>query len=690
MRKATLIREYHRHGFDELNGYWARLDDIEAGLAASSDSALSFVKGQIGRTLEKIRSFEPSVSVIGQVKAGKSTLLNALIGETELLPSDVNPWTSVITAIHLNSRHRPENTRALFRFFDALEWDRLVATGGRLGEIATRAGFATEADTVRRQVTEMRSATEERLGADFQGLLGSAHAFDSFNRDLLDRYICLGSGANDGQTTEGADPAPVYADVTKLADLYIDLPGYPRGLCLRDTPGVNDTFMMREQITLNAISESRVCVVVLSAHQALSTMDIALLRIICAVEAREVILFVNRIDELADPVGESERIRASIRKTLNRIGLGSQIEILFGSGYWANCALEAENRGDPADLSHMVPASQASLAAFWRAKGIDLANDDTPAGLRAIEASGVGELHRAIAHRVVQGPGQALLRDISGEIESIAAMSETVISVAQWQPEPGEKTAGEAGEDSTAAPGRKLRSSRSAVEARLAASNADVLTRYDTSALALRQDLETRLMRARDGFVDSALEALNSHVATFGEHENWSHDPSTLRMAMRSAYMNIGRQVQRLCAESLTEVMNGVQDLMLEDIGVYHQGDLNELPEPPVVKSPVVLAQVMSLDLQRPWWRKFWSFGGRNAAEKRYRALIEEETLPMVGELLSTSFDTLVAEGREIVAQQGVDQQGFVGAVLDYFDGSESGAAAGLASTLAALKQDVA
>ena len=58
---------------------------------------------------------------------------------------------------------------------------------------------------------------------------------------------------------------------------YLDLPGYPKGLCLRDTPGLNDTFMMREQITLNAISESRVCLFVLSAHQVLATMALALL-----------------------------------------------------------------------------------------------------------------------------------------------------------------------------------------------------------------------------------------------------------------------------------------------------------------------------------------------------------------------------------------------------------------------------
>ena len=59
--------------------------------------------------------------------------------------------------------------------------------------------------------------------------------------------------------------------------------------------------MMREQITIRAIRDSRICVVVLSAHQALSSVDMALIRLISNIKSREVVIFVNRIDELSDP-----------------------------------------------------------------------------------------------------------------------------------------------------------------------------------------------------------------------------------------------------------------------------------------------------------------------------------------------------------------------------------------------------
>ena len=174
MPKNFDIHEEHRRGFDELNDFWSDLDALEASVEQQFDVSPEFVSEQLERILDRIRAFEPTVSIIGQIKAGKSTLLNAMIGETDLLPSDVNPWTSVITGLHLNSRTRPHDTRALFRFFDAEEWDRLVETGGRLGEMAARAGFDNEVDEVREQVKQMRQTTEERLGDEFQELLGQS------------------------------------------------------------------------------------------------------------------------------------------------------------------------------------------------------------------------------------------------------------------------------------------------------------------------------------------------------------------------------------------------------------------------------------------------------------------------------------------------------------------------------------
>ncbi|CUH75577.1 dynamin family protein [Tropicibacter naphthalenivorans] len=634
MSDTSAIHQRHRQGFQELNAFWDQLDALETAIDALGDCALSFAQDPIERALEQIHAFEPSVSVIGQVKAGKSTLLNALIGQTDLLPSDVNPWTSVITGIHLNSRHRPIDTRALFRFFDAHEWDRLVATGGRLGEMAARAGFEAEADEVRAQVTEMRQSTQARLGDEFAALLGASHSYPDLDKSLIDRYICYGdpSELEDG-ATEG-----VYADLTKSADLYVDLPGLPRGLCLRDTPGVNDTFMMREQITLNAIAESRVCVVVLSAHQALSTMDVALLRIICSVEAREVLIFVNRIDELADPAGETVKIRTALEGTLRRLGLSDDIEILFGSGYWANCAL--------GDVSRMMPASRAALAALHGAT-----DDLDSLRAQAFDASGVSELHRAIARRIVDGPGQAFLNDTKKEIDALLDMTETVESVAHQR-------SGGANPAITAA----------ALTQRLDTVRDESLETFDEQTDRLRADLHARLLRAQDTFVGSALEALEAHIAAFGEFNSWTHDPANLRMMMKTAFSSSCAKLRREGEAAFDNVLDGMQEIVERDLGVFRDAHSIDFPEQPQHKAPTVLARTLSLDLQGPWWRKFWRFGARGAAEKRYRAVILAETTPLVDDLLTDVFDPAVARTREIIEVFAREQAGYVRAIHECMD----------------------
>ncbi|PID36352.1 MAG: hypothetical protein CR993_05815 [Rhodobacterales bacterium] len=653
------VREKHQQGFEELNQYWSRLDMLEQAIEEFSESALSFVEEPIERVLEKIRAFEPSVSIIGQIKAGKSTLLNALVGQVDLLPSDVNPWTSVITALHLNSRYRPENTRALFRFFDQHEWDRLIATGGRLGEMAARAGFEGEADEVRNQVIEMRQTTEARLGDEFQDLIGASHAFASFDRSIIDRYICYG----DPSELEQGSEEGVYADLTKTADLYLEAEGLPRGLCLRDTPGVNDTFMMREQITLNAISDSRVCVVVLSAHQALSTMDIALLRIISAVEAREVLIFVNRIDELPDPAGEQKKIRASIQKTLARVGLNQDIDIVFGSGYWANYALSERGKLPQRSLDALLSLHKGEFLS-------------SPEALRnaALESSGILELHRAIAKRIVEGVGAAFMRDIDREIETIIEMSESVENVDALYPQGASNTS----------------MTRGDLMMKLADVLQQVTSNFDAAADEVREQLHERLGHAQETFVDSAVDALRSHIAMYGETGAWEHDPMGLRMAMKTAFNSACSKLRREGETGFMAVLDGVEEILQNDLNVFRNTNTIEFPDQPVHQSPTVLARMLSLDLGGNFWSNMWvaagaqkllRIGSGKRIEKKYRGIIIDETTPLIEELMTEFFDPAVNATRDIITTFALDQGKFCEAMLERMNRADTAQGSGKAGS---------
>ena len=64
------------------------------------------------------------IAVIGQIKAGKSSFINALVQKHDLLPTDVNPWTTAVT--NLNFGRPTVGTAATFQFFTGEEWERLA------------------------------------------------------------------------------------------------------------------------------------------------------------------------------------------------------------------------------------------------------------------------------------------------------------------------------------------------------------------------------------------------------------------------------------------------------------------------------------------------------------------------------------------------------------------------------------
>ena len=405
--------------------------------------------------------------------------------------------------------------------------------------------------------------------------------------------------------------------------------------------------MMREQITLNAISESRVCLVVLSAHQALSTMDMALMRIICSVEAREVLIFVNRIDELADPVNELQDIHANIQKTLRNAGVGADVEVLFGSAYWANCALDGSWDG-------MSPGSRAALDRILAEAGIAAADPaDMPQFL--LSASGIEELHRAIVKRVIEGPGAAIMRDLETELENITRMIETVTTAASGQPD---KPAIEIDTETVRA---TLAQIRKAAE-----------DQFDAAAVESREALTGRLQKSQDAFIDSAMEALGSHLSAFGEKQGWSYGVTSLRMMMRTAFFSASATLKRDTNDCLGTALASYQSLMCDKLGMQPEDVEMELPPSPRQKPPTALAKTLTLDLQSGGWRRFWRFGRSGRPDKRHETLIRAETDPMVDELLTDYFDPSVAEHREVLAGFLDDQENFVNAVLDYVDTGES------------------
>src|SRR5262245_53898583 len=150
----------------------------------------------VAEQVHRLQQQTCKIAIIGQVKAGKSSFINAFVGKPNLLPTDVNPWTTAVTYLHFAKRDTPLEVAAEFTFFDRDEWQHLVDGGGQVRELTRRLVPGFEVDLLQAHVALMKRRAEQRLGGTLEELLGTRHSFQASSREVIERYVCSGlSGA---------------------------------------------------------------------------------------------------------------------------------------------------------------------------------------------------------------------------------------------------------------------------------------------------------------------------------------------------------------------------------------------------------------------------------------------------------------------------------------------------------------
>src|SRR5262245_34080754 len=408
------IREFRRQQVGCKLEAW-RSDLITCGRELQSRRAFrgsSFVNDAL-RLLDRLTC---RIGLIGQVKAGKSSLTNALACKPNMLPTDVNPFTTVVTNLHFGRADIPADVAAEFTFFQANEWEQLAAGLGHIRELTERLVPGFDVEQLHRQVEAFRRRSEQRLGPALGSLLGQKHVFSSLSTELLQRYVS--SNLSD-TAMEGKD---AYSDIVKAADLYFAGSDFGFPTTIIDTPGTNDPFLVRDEIARRALESAHVHIVVLTSRQAMSSADVALLRVLQGLRKDRFAVFINRIDELGNIANDVPVLVQQVRNGLRREFPTLEPPVVAGSAYWANAAL----RGSTADVERAWSknAKQFAQGVARRAGSSAEHYGDEEMAQRLLLCSGVPELLDVVADLTLDSYAGRVLRRISHTFRQLADVSQ--------------------------------------------------------------------------------------------------------------------------------------------------------------------------------------------------------------------------------------------------------------------------
>ncbi len=606
--------------------------DVEACTRALGEHLNGQLRSLVTQMGVDLRNQSCRIAVVGQVKAGKSSFINALSRKPNLLPTDVNPWTAVVTKIHFGKPDVEDS--ASFEFFSEEEWQHITG-GGRLREIAERLEPGFDSARIHEQLAEIESKAKSRLGEHFPEMLGKHHLFSSVTPDVLERYVTAGGP---GQSSAG----PHYSDITKSADLFLKYNPFGFPTVLIDTPGTNDPFLVRDEITLSNLESADIYVVVVTAQQPLSNADLNLLRLLQGVQSDRIIMFLNRTDTLGDPVRDSQVALQRVRAILQREFSGAEIPLVAGSAKWGLNSILPAN-------AYLDGTLNPAFAAYAEQKGIASGDDisrlrpnDETADARLSEilyqASGIADLNALI--------GEVMLRSAAAQktVETasiLATLSANAAVLARYaagnrpdQPSPGwPDGAGEASlQGHFAAQARRL---------------AEDFRSFEKDFLALGQKCGDTIATATKDAVRSIARAERDTIERQirgGERIAMPRiDTIGLRHRLAgrfmSAFQPAAEQLRAFEEDALTKLSRRFAGALPDLEGEL---SLGAHPKPPPMPSLSALAQAVALDLDEP--RSYaWAQHSRDprTAAAELGALIEAEFMELADELISTTRRTL-------------------------------------------------
>lgn len=226
--------------FEELSAKKAKIKDL-----AIKAKAFGWIdEGRMNEIIDKLDNDTLTIGVIGQMKCGKSTFLNAFVFEDDVLPSATTPMTAALSVITYG-----EKKTIKAEFYTEAEWQEQKMMAARPLE-----GLPESLESSKIKAAKELVEKSAKLGGSISQYLGKTQE-DSF--DNLIEYV-------------GADGK--FISITKAVTIYYPKE-YLKGVEIVDTPGFNDPIVSREERTKDFLKKADVVLLMLYAGRPFDATD---------------------------------------------------------------------------------------------------------------------------------------------------------------------------------------------------------------------------------------------------------------------------------------------------------------------------------------------------------------------------------------------------------------------------------
>lgn len=307
-----------------------------------------------------------NIGIVGRVKAGKSSLLNALFFDGKnILPSAATPMTAALTTLTYGESFQASvdfyNTsdianigikhREYQELYDRKVNEQVQRYTDKRGEAPTGEQMEKIQQMVKRDIKDptLASAYDQYERMKASGLLnttGDNQVIEATSMEQLAELLLDYVGAN-GR----------YMPFTKSVNISLPIENL-RDIRVIDTPGFNDPVQSREARTVELLHECDVIFIISSASQFLSAEDFDMLSRITTKEGiQEIYVIASQIDNsfhasekrdtpsetlavltdklasrIKDDIGAFQQAHPELGSTFNALIQNSQSSLLYSSG----------------------------------------------------------------------------------------------------------------------------------------------------------------------------------------------------------------------------------------------------------------------------------------------------------------------------------------------------------------------